>query len=219
MDIPLIYRTRFEEIGVEKRIRVWRVLCDAYFSQLIGQGKDVLDLACGYGEFINNISAGSKIGVDINPDGGRYLDRDVKFVNCAATNLSQIADASIDVVFSSNFLEHLKDKVECDLVFSEVIRVLRPNGRFIVMGPNIRYAYKQYWDFYDHHLALSHLSLAEALKAKGFEVIQNTPRFLPYSMTSRLPSADSFIRLYLAMPIVWPIFGKQFLVVGQKSAK
>ncbi len=35
------------------------------------------------------------------------------------------------------------------------------------MGPNIRYAYAEYWDYYDHYLALSHLSLAAGLITVG----------------------------------------------------
>ena len=32
------------------------------------------------------------------------------------------------------------------------------------MGPNIRYLAAEYWDFYDHYLPLSHLSLEEGLR-------------------------------------------------------
>ena len=38
------------------------------------------------------------------------------------------------------------------------------------MGPNIRYLADRYWDFYDHHLALSHLSLEEGLVQAGYRV-------------------------------------------------
>jgi hypothetical protein len=53
MDLPAIYRHRFEATGLDKRNRVWKVLCQYFFNPMIGPDQDVLDLACGYGEFIN----------------------------------------------------------------------------------------------------------------------------------------------------------------------
>jgi hypothetical protein len=38
----------------------------------------------------------------------------------------------------------------------------------MILGPNIRYACKEYWHYYDHYLALSHLSLVEGLTLAGY---------------------------------------------------
>jgi SAM-dependent methyltransferase len=215
-NLTAIYRHRFDEIGIEKRQRVWRLLCSDFFDALVGKDKDVLDMACGYGEFINNIAARRRYATDLNPDVPRHLNDDVAFFLAPSVNMAGIGDQSVDVVFTSNFLEHLPDTAACDSTFAEVSRVLRAGGRFIVLGPNIRYLFREYWDFYDHHLPLSHLSLAEGLEAQGFRVIRNIPRFLPYTMRSRLPSADGLVRIYLRTPIAWRVFGKQFLVIAEK---
>ena len=130
--------------------------------------------------------------------------------------MSAVPPGTVDVVFTSNFLEHLKDKSECDKVFAEVKTVLKPDARFIVMGPNIHYAYREYWDYYDHYLPLSHLSLGEGLRQAGFAIKSNIPRFLPYTMNSSIPTVDWLIKTYLAVPILWPLAGKQFLVVAKK---
>ena len=155
------------------------VLCRSFFNELVGEDKTVLDLACGYAEFIKAVRAEKKIAVDLNPDARNLLAPDITHYRSPATDLSAVPGATVDVVFTSIFLEHLRDKTECDKVFAEVKRVLRPGGRFIVMGSNIRYAYREYWDYYDHYLPLSHLSLAEGLRQAGFEVTTNIPRFLP----------------------------------------
>ena len=84
------------------------------------------------------------------------------------------------------------------------------------MGPNIRYLAAQYWDFYDHCLPLSHLSLEEGLVQADFEIDQIVPRFLPYTTRSRLPRHGILVALYLRVPLVWRLLGKQFLVVGRK---
>jgi ubiquinone/menaquinone biosynthesis C-methylase UbiE len=216
MQLSAIYERRFvESTGLEKRNRVWRTLCSSFFDTLIGSNQDVLDLACGYGEFINNVSAKSKTAIDLNPDAERHLSSGVRFVCCPALEPT-LADETQDVVFASNFLEHLRDKNELVLLLAQVRRVLRNEGRFIVMGPNIKYAYKEYWDFFDHHLPLSHLSLVEGLEASSFRVVRTIPRFLPFTMVGKMPTFDWMIKLYLKIPLVWAILGKQFLIVAEK---
>jgi SAM-dependent methyltransferase len=214
-NLSLMYNNRFGS-AIAKRRAVWKVLCGSFFSKLIPPQSTVLDLACGYGEFINNIKAAKKIGVDLNPDSKQYLDPDVEFANRPATDLGFVKDGTIDVVFTSNFLEHLPDKAACTYLFRDVKRILKPGGKFIILGPNIRYAYKEYWDFYDHYLSLSHLSLGEGLVMGGFELERVIDRFLPYTMVGKTPTHDFLIRAYLALPLAWKIMGKQFLVVAKK---
>lgn len=60
-------------------------------------------------------------------------------------------------------------------------------------------------------------SLSEGLELAGFEVQRVVPRFLPYTVKDapvRIPPA--VVRVYLRLPIVWPIFGRQMLVVGSR---
>lgn len=215
-DLQKIYAARFEETGIEKRKRVWQVLCADFFSKFIPPQSAVLDLACGYGEFINNIKAREKFAIDLNPQSPSYLDAGIKFFAVPANDLSFAPSDSLDVVFTSNFLEHLPDKATCSAVMQEVRRVLRPGGRFIVLGPNIRFAHREYWDYYDHYLALSDRSLVEGLTLNGFSCETVIPQFLPYTMNNKTPTADALIRLYLKLPFAWKIFGKQFLVVARK---
>jgi ubiquinone/menaquinone biosynthesis C-methylase UbiE len=142
-DLQRTYARRFSETGLETRRRVWRILCRGLFDRFSSPEHTVVDLACGYGEFINSVRAARKIAVDLNPDARVHLAPDVEFHNHAATELSRIGTNVADLLFTSNFLEHLRDKEECDTVFREVHRVLKPGGRFIVLGPNIRYAFRE----------------------------------------------------------------------------
>jgi SAM-dependent methyltransferase len=195
---------------------IWKVLCGEFFQKIVGENKVVLDLASGYGEFSNNIQAARKIAIDINPDAKQFLPNDVEFHSGSATDIRGVESDTADVVFTSNFLEHLRTKEELDRVFLEILRILRPGGKFIVMGPNIRYLTEQYWDFYDHHLPLSHLSVEEGLVQSGFEIDTVRARFLPYTTRSALPQNSFFVSTYLKLPVLWQVFGKQFLVVGRK---
>ncbi|HEY1944472.1 MAG TPA: methyltransferase domain-containing protein [Roseiarcus sp.] len=213
-DVATIYRDRFENSGLERRDKVWKVLCRYFFQERIPENATVIDLACGYGEFINNILAGRKFAVDLNPDAARYLSPTVIHRQLRATELASLGSEFADVVFTSNFLEHLQSKQECDVVLAAVRKILRPGGKFIIMGPNIRYASREYWDFYDHYLPLSHLSLAEGLRLAGFRVTENIPRFMPYTMANGAPTHDFLVRAYLAIPLAWRFLGKQFLVTA-----
>ena len=129
----------------------------------------------------------------------------------------QLADASLDVVFTSNFFEHLPDKTALGRTFDEIRRCLRPGGRLIAMGPNIKYLPGAYWDFWDHYVALTEASLSEALTTRGFQIDRCVGKFLPYTMAGGPRYPLAFLRTYLRLPFVWRIFGKQFLVVAQRS--
>ena len=217
-DLAKLYRFRFSESDRPQKMLIWKTLCEHFFQQLIGGDKVVADLACGYGEFINNIKAKKKYAIDLNPDASKFLDPEIKFCLAPANAIGPIDDNIVDVVFTSNFLEHLKTKEECDAVLTEVLRILKPGGRFVIMGPNIRYLAATYWDFYDHYLPLSHLSLEEGLVQAGYEVETIIPRFLPYTTRSAFPQHPLLIAFYLKLPFVWRILGRQFLVVARKPA-
>lgn len=215
-DVAALYRFRFEQAQLKGKMRIWQALCAGFFQSLVPQDSTVLDVACGYGEFINNIQSRQKFGIDLNPDTPSFLDPSVTFFQTRADQMTDIATDSIDVAFTSNFLEHLESKTACDQVLREVLRVLRPGGRFIVMGPNIRYLAGKYWDFYDHHLPLTNTSLEEGLTINGFRVVRNIAKFIPYTTQSVLPQHPLLVRLYLRLPFIWRLFGKQFLLVAEK---
>ncbi|MAN45743.1 MAG: SAM-dependent methyltransferase [Hyphomonas sp.] len=216
-DLSSLYRYRFVEAERSKKLEIWREICRGYLQKKIGQDQVILDLASGYGEFSQNIVAKRKIAVDLNPDAREMLPAEAEFHNVSATDFADaVGENSVDVVFTSNFLEHLPTKRELDLVFNQVMRVLKPGGRFMILGPNIKYLAGDYWDFYDHYLPLSHLSVEEGLAQSGFDVLEIIPKFLPYSTRSALPQAPIFVSTYLRLPLAWKVFGKQFLVTGQK---
>jgi hypothetical protein len=86
------------------------------------------------------------------------------------------------------------------------------------MGPNFKYASREYFDFADHTVILTELGLAEHLYGAGFQVREIHPRFLPLSFRGRglLPVSKLTVGLYLKNPFAWKILGKQFLLVGEK---
>jgi ubiquinone/menaquinone biosynthesis C-methylase UbiE len=220
MEAEELYRQRFAAVSQETRAAMWEVLCRVVLQRYIEPTDTVVDLGAGFCEFINAIRCKHKVAIDASPalrqhaaDGVCAVVGDVHAV------LSKVADATVNVAFCSNFFEHLRNKEAVLTMLGEIHRVLVPEGRVIIIQPNIRYAYKEYWDFFDHHVPLSHRSFSEALQLSGFRIDYLKPRFLPYTTKSRLPQSAWLVRLYLALPPVQWLLGKQMLVVARTGAR
>ncbi|HEV2522015.1 MAG TPA: class I SAM-dependent methyltransferase [Candidatus Acidoferrales bacterium] len=215
-DLQTIYLQRFA--GAEKsRDLVWQVLTRNFFQRWVNPQDVVLDVGAGFCEFINNIQARQKLALDLNPATVQKANSTVTVISQDVTKLWPIVSESVDVVFSSNFFEHLSSKDAFQHCLTEIHRVLQPNGRLVVMGPNIRFCYRVYWDFFDHLLPLSDRSVVEGLEITGFKPELVVPRFLPYTMKGKPSPHPLLVRLYLALPIFWPLLGKQFLILARKA--
>lgn len=215
-ELQRIYKIRFS--GREAyRAQVWRILVTQFFSQWLKPGDAVLDLGCGYGEFINQVVSASRFAMDLNPSAREHLSPGVTFLEQDCSAAWELPDASLEVVFTSNFFEHLPSKQALQATLLEAHRCLKPGGRLIAMGPNVKFLSGKYWDFFDHQLPLTDLSLSEVLVMTGYQVERAIPRFLPYSMSQGFQPPVWTLPLYLRMPGVWELFGRQFLIIGRKN--
>jgi SAM-dependent methyltransferase len=212
-----LYARRFGPKERAQKNALWKVLCQSFLQRYVSESDVVVDLGAGYCEFINNIRCGRKIAVDLNEETRQYAADDVTVLLEPADALSSIEDATVDIVFASNLFEHLPDKEVLTAVLAAIHRVLRHGGRLLVLQPNIRYAYREYWDYFDHYLPLSHLSLSEVLMLKGFTIEEVRPRFLPYTVKSRLPKSGFLLKIYLRLPPLHLLMGKQMFLVAAKA--
>jgi len=213
MDLDAMYRRRFNES--DGRESVWRVLVHDFFQQYVRPDDVVLDMPCGHCAFINNVVCARKIGVDLNPDAVKYAGPDVEYMTADSTD-TMLDDASVDTIFISNFFEHLT-RASLLQTIMECHRILRSGGRVLVLQPNIRFAYRDYWMFLDHITPIDDRMLEEAFELNGFVLRKRILRFLPYTAESRLPRADFLVRLYLRVPIAWRILGKQSFLVFERD--
>lgn len=212
-----IFDGLFTPEEIKKRKGLWKVLCDDYFSKFVTKTDTVIDLGAGYCEFINNIQCGRKIAVDLNRHPKKYAEDDVEVIISPATSISQITDGYADVVFTSNFWEHMKDREEMKKTLREVKRILKSSGKLIILQPNVRYSYKVYWDFFDHIIPLSHKSMEEILLYMGFKINYIKPKFLPYSTKSRWPQSAFLVKIYLKFSLLHHLLGKQMVIVAEKK--
>lgn len=215
-DLQALYSNRFGSEEVQ-RTDLWQVLCSEYFQRFVPESSTVLDVAAGHCEFINNIKAARRLAVDLNPDVQERAAAGVESAVCRSDAMTHVSNGSIDRVFISNFFEHVPREVIVSTL-QEVRRVLRPDGKLMVLQPNVRYCARDYWMFFDHITPVDDRALAEAFAATGFDVELCIPRFLPYTTKSRIPSRPGLVKLYLKAPFAWRFMGAQAFMIGTPRA-
>ena len=216
MELEKLYRHRFDEQDLPAKKAVWKVLCEHFFSSYVRPQDVVVDVGAGYCEFINQIKARRRIAVDLNARVSEFAAPGVEWLQESCTELGSIADNSVDVVFMSNFLEHLPSKQVVLDTLATTRRILRQGGLAIILQPNIRLLPGKYWDYFDHHTPLTDKSLVEAVTMLDMQPVRVIARFLPYTTKSVLPQWPWLVKLYLRLPLAWWLLGKQSLVVAKK---
>ncbi|MEA3039487.1 MAG: hypothetical protein QOE79_2000 [Sphingomonadales bacterium] len=192
-----------------RRETVWKALWRYHFRHVVPADGCVLDLGCGYGDFINQVEARRRIALDSWEGFPAHLGPGIEPIVGSVTDLGAIDEASVDFAFASNLFEHLS---QAD--FAAALAALRPKmtarGSLAILQPNWRHAFREYFDDYTHVSVYSHISLVDFLEANGWEVMEVRPRFLPLTVKSRLPVWPPLIGAYLKSPVK-PL-GKQMLV-------
>jgi SAM-dependent methyltransferase len=210
-----VYARRFPDAEVRAKDLIWREIA-RWLSRYIPADAVTLDLACDRGYFIRNVRARERWATDLRDVSGDLGDG-IRFVRADGLRLREaLPAASFDVVFTSNYLEHLAGPDAVIEQLAVVRDLLRPGGRAIVLQPNIALVGGAYWDFIDHRVALTDHSLVEAAELAGLRTRHVIRRFLPYSTKGRLPSHPALVRAYLALPPLWLLLGKQTLYVGTR---
>jgi SAM-dependent methyltransferase len=194
------------------RAAVWRHLA-TYLQRWVPAEGAVLDVACGYGDFIASIRGKRRVGIDLAPELRSWLPDEVEAHIGDATSLEAFGDGEFDTVFASNFLEHLDYEGVARCV-DAMFRVLKPGGRVILVQPNFRLRPKVYFDDYTHRTIFTDRSLPDLLAAHGFGVERVEARFVPLTVKSRLSNGAALVPLYLKLPYR-PLAG-QMLVIAQR---
>ena len=160
---------------------LWRKWGQTYFElplfKRMGldiKDKDVLEIGCGngYGGYLlNQLGPKSYIGLDLMEEQveiARHKYSQYTYIVQDATDLSQFADASKDVVIIFGVLHHIP---EWRKVLDEIARVLKPNGQLFLEEP--RGVDVKFFDFlfrWGHpNTDFGLNALEEYLKSRGFQ--------------------------------------------------
>jgi SAM-dependent methyltransferase len=213
-----LYTNRFDSRQMQAKVVLWKLLIDDFLQKYVPSQSSVLDIGGGYCEFINQIRAEKKCLIDLNPDSKLFANSDVKVLNFDVFNLSDrtLFTEQFDRIFISNFFEHLNNKEELIQIILFCFNALKPSGSLLVIQPNFKYSYREYYDFIDHQLPITHLSLQELLETVGFEIDLMIPRFLPFSTKGR-PASPLLLKVYLRLPFLWQFLGGQMFVKASKK--
>ena len=212
-----LYSNRFDPQQKKQKLRLWKILINEFLKKYIAPDSVTLDIGGGYCEFINNVQAKKKYLIDVNPDSKLFANSDVNVINTDILNAQDRERLEIkpDLIFVSNFFEHLSSKEELIEILIFCFQLLNPGGKLLIIQPNFKYSYKEYYDFIDHQLAITHLSLQEILETIGFKIETMIPRFLPYS-TKGKPASPQLLKIYLKLPLLWKFFGGQMFIQASK---
>ncbi len=139
------------------------------------KNKRVLDIACGegFGTYFLSKQAHTILGVDIDSEvidyaNQNYYNSNLKFLKGSATEIPVDTGSKFDVIISFETIEHITE-VDQVKFLSEVKRLLKPDGIFIVSTPDKLY----YSDIPNHqnqfHLKEFYRSEFESFLNKSFK--------------------------------------------------
>lgn len=100
------------------------------------EGKSILDIGCGKGDFLSSIAKNIKhkelLGIDVDIS---YTTnhKEIQFVCADIVNFE--LNKKFDVVFSDNVFEHIAP-ADIDTHINSIVKVLNPDGKLILIMPN-----------------------------------------------------------------------------------
>jgi SAM-dependent methyltransferase len=211
-----VYGERFSDAEAAAKDGLWREVV-RYLARFIPPQSAVLDVACDRGYFIRHVVARERWATDLR-DMSADVGPGIEFVQADGLALLDHLPAShFDVVFMSNYLEHLANPEAVTTQLAVARDLLRPGGRVVILQPNIRLTGGAYWDFIDHKVALTDRSLAEAAEIAGLVTERVIVRFLPYTTKGRTEVPPWVVRAYLRLPIAWRFLGQQTLFIARRA--
>ena len=210
-----LYRNRFEEMD-EFRVKFYQTVNEAFLCRYIPSKSRVLEVGAGHCELINAITqAEYRVAFDINPDVCRYAADGVTAICDSIEHIFSINE-QFNVIIANNVLEHLTHSQIVETL-QTVKRLLGTDGILILIQPNIRYCYHDFWMFFDHITPLDDRAIVELLESLEYQIVEAKPKFLPYTTKSRIPHGITFVKVYLHIPLLWNIFGKQMFIVAKRG--
>ena len=118
--------------------------CEELIAPLLTPDTTVVDLGCGVGRVALYVAPQCRTLWAVDASAGMLnMARErlsglgnVRFALCLDTRVPTIQTASVDLVYSILVLQHL-EKEDAFLLMRDVVRMLAPGGRALLMFPNI----------------------------------------------------------------------------------
>ena len=197
-----------------------------YLSSRFNIKKDckILELGCGRGELLNSfIDLGiDGYGTDISDYSKKKYPK-IKFTESNILKEKKIpfSDNFFDFVYSKSFIEHFYDP---DFIFTEIFRVLKPNGKVLTLTPDWQFMSEVFYDDSTHKRPFTTKSLKEIQIITGYsDVVVEKFRQLP--VTWNKYSSLNFFYIFFAeltriffpaslKKIKWVRFSKEIMLLS-----
>jgi SAM-dependent methyltransferase len=136
----------------------------------------VIDVGCSTGHLLADLNAllpqAMLLGVDLIAAGLRKAHLQVPDALLLQADVCALPleDACVDVAVSANLLEHVPDDQRA---LTELVRILSPGGRAVIVVPVNPGSYDCYDRLLGHERRYAHGELARKARSAGFEVVED----------------------------------------------
>ena len=184
-------------------LRGWLAVADPFFLSHRALRREIaalaqalpgrtLDVGCGTQPYRSLFPGPDYVGIEV-PTASAYGSAKLADVYYNGRHLP-FADASFDVVFSSQVLEHVFSP---DAFLAEIGRVLRPGGHLLLTTPFVWDEHEQPYDFARY----SSYGLIHLACRNGFDVEQARKTLANVSLLSQLALAYAYKVLRRGLPV------------------
>lgn len=125
----------------------------------LGKNKILLDVGYGRGEYLRTFEKEGYKVLGVERAQGYDFEKD---------RFTKYEDNYFDIIFCKSVLEHI---FNYDSFMRELYRILKIDGKIIILTPDWQSIYDVYWDDYSHKHPYTLTSLKKILKAYHFKVI------------------------------------------------
>ena len=132
-------------------------------------GEKIVDFGAGIGTFAKEISSGGYQVHCIEPD-KQQLTRILESGLSASLDLACIEDGSVDLLYTLNVLEHIKDDVASLQICHSKIK---PGGRLLIYVPAFQILFSSMDRNVGHFRRYTRNDLSEKVRAAGFDIMKN----------------------------------------------
>jgi SAM-dependent methyltransferase len=126
------------------------------------EGRRILDIGCGLGAYVEAFRRFSDQvhGVDVDPEKVAKASAKLPNIQVSAAESLPFPDASFDVVFSNEVIEHVDDDRKA---IGEAVRVTADGGHIVIYAPNRLYPFETHGAYFGRRFVFGVIPLINYL--------------------------------------------------------